>query len=97
MQLEAKKHLEDMRQALELLDLFLAGKTIENYTTEALLRSGVERQLAVVGEALRQLSKVSPAVAEKISGHRRITAFRNVLIHGYAIVEDKVVWDIVQN
>lgn len=31
-----------------------------------------------------------------ISEFRRIIAFRNILIHGYADVDDRLVWDIVE-
>lgn len=34
---------------------------------------------------------------EKIDHCRQIIAFRNVLIHGYAEVDDALVWDIVQS
>ena len=33
--------------------------------------------------------------AGRISHHERIMAFRNVLIHGYAVVDDRLVWDVV--
>ena len=32
----------------------------------------------------------------RISEHRRIIAFRNILIHGYADIDERLVWDIVQ-
>ncbi len=35
-------------------------------------------------------------VSWRISEHRRIIAFRNILIHGYADVDDRLVWDVVQ-
>ncbi|HVS14907.1 MAG TPA: HepT-like ribonuclease domain-containing protein [Thermoanaerobaculia bacterium] len=28
--------------------------------------------------------------------HRRIIAFRNILIHGYAEIDERLVWDAVQ-
>jgi uncharacterized protein with HEPN domain len=31
----------------------------------------------------------------RISDHRRVIAFRNILIHGYASVDDRLVWDVV--
>ena len=45
MRLEALKHLYDMRQACGLLADFTAGKTFDDYSAEAMLRSAVERDL----------------------------------------------------
>jgi uncharacterized protein with HEPN domain len=39
---------------------------------------------------------VDPNLTSRISEHRRIIAFRNILIHGYADVDDRLVWDVVQ-
>ena len=58
-----------------------------------MLRSAVERQFEIVGEALGQLSKLDPATAAQIPDLPRIVAFRNVLIHGYASVDDQLVWE----
>ncbi len=32
-----------------------------------------------------------------MSEHERIVAFRNVLIHGYDLVDDELVWDTIEN
>jgi uncharacterized protein with HEPN domain len=48
-------------------------------------------------EALAQLGKREPSLLEKIDHYRQIIAFRNILIHGYAEVDDALVWDIVQS
>jgi uncharacterized protein with HEPN domain len=61
-----------------------------------MLRSAVERQLGIVGEALNKLSKVDLATASAITDLRRIVGFRNVLVHGYATVDDFLVWQIVE-
>lgn len=60
------------------------------------MRSAVERQFEIIGEALAQLAKVDETIVARIGEHRRIIAFRNILIHGYADVDDRLVWDIVQ-
>jgi uncharacterized protein with HEPN domain len=96
MRLESKKLLEDIRQAVELILEFTADESFEDYAADALLRSGVERQFEIIGEALGRLAKEDVATASQISEYQRIIAFRNVLIHGYHAVEDQVVWDIVQ-
>ncbi len=96
MRLEAKKCLEDVRQAAQLVLQFTAGKSFADYEGDALLRSGVERQFEIIGEAINRLSKIDPALVAGMPEAPRIIAFRNILIHRYDIVDNHVVWDVVQ-
>jgi uncharacterized protein with HEPN domain len=59
-------------------------------------RSAVERQFAIIGEALSQLAKLDPGLATRIPELRRVVAFRNGLIHGYCEIDNPGVWRIVQ-
>jgi uncharacterized protein YutE (UPF0331/DUF86 family) len=36
-------------------------------------------------------------VAARIPDHGTIVAFRNILIHGYATVDDRIVWGVIEN
>jgi uncharacterized protein with HEPN domain len=95
MRLEAKKYLLDIQQAAALTSAFVAGRTFADYQATAMLRAAVERQCEIIGEALAKLAKVDEPVAARISGYRRIIAFRNILIHGYAELDHRLVWDVV--
>ena len=96
MRLEAKKYLYDIRQAADLLAAFTAGRVFADYEADAMLRAAVERQFEIIGEALAQLARLDEGLALRISEHRRIIAFRNILIHGYVDVDDRLVWDIIE-
>ena len=37
-----------------------------------------------------------PTTASKISEHQRIIAFRNILIHGYAEIDHRIVWSVLE-
>jgi uncharacterized protein with HEPN domain len=93
---DARKYLFDIAEAAKLISEFVAGKTLDDYLKSALLQSGVERQFEIIGEALGQLAKVDQQLASRITGFQKIVSFRNVLIHGYADVDDELVWDIVE-
>jgi uncharacterized protein with HEPN domain len=97
MQLESRKLLFDVRRAADLLTRFTADKALADYVGDVMLRSAVERQFEIIGEALAQLTKRDPELAERISQRRRIIDFRNVIIHGYSEVDDKLVWDVRQS
>jgi uncharacterized protein with HEPN domain len=96
MQRDARKYLYDIDQAATLIEQFTAGASFARYQTEAMLRAAVEREFEIIGEALSQLARHHPTLVTRISEHRRIIAFRNILIHRYADVDDRLVWDFVE-
>lgn len=97
MQPEIRKFLFDVRSACEALLTFAQGKTLQDYRSDLLLRSGVERQLQIIGEALNQAHKIDRHIAEMIKNFRQIINLRNVIIHGYSAIEDDTTWGILQD
>lgn len=93
---EVRKLLFDVAEACELVQQFTAGKTFEDYATDAFLRSAVERQFEIIGEALGQALRFDPSLSDHISSTKRIIAFRNRLIHAYSSIAHEVVWGIVE-
>lgn len=97
MQLKSKKYLFDVMQASEKVSHFTYNKNYQDYETDDLLKSGVERQFEIMGEALNQLSKIDKVCIESITDYQQIISFRNILIHGYAEVDDRLVWNILES
>ena len=92
---ESQKLLHDVQTASDLIVQFTDGVSFGNYANNNLLRSAVERQFKIVGEAINQLSHIDSELAARITSFRRIIDFRNFLIHGCSHIDNEVVWDIV--
>jgi uncharacterized protein with HEPN domain len=91
---ESLAHLHDIRQAAVAISSFIAGKGLQDYLLDELLRSAVERKFAIIGEALARLRRDDPETLRLVRCHREIISFRNILIHGYDVVDDRIVWDL---
>ena len=96
MHADAHKLLWDARRAADRVADFTRGRTFFDYEADELLRSAVERQLGIVGEALAQLRRKDVTTAAEIPELSRMVGLRNVLIHGYASVDSRIVWGIVE-
>ena len=92
MQPESAALLWDVHAAATRITEFIVGLDADGYTADELRRSAVERQLNIVGEALKNLRNLDPDTAHQIPEIARIIGLRNILAHGYAMVDDAVVW-----
>lgn len=97
MQRDPQSFLWDVQEAGHAIQHFVAGLDADGYASSELVRAAVERKFAVIGEALNQLSKSDPTVAARIPHVGEIVAFRNLLIHGYAAVNHKTVWNTIED
>ena len=91
------KLIWDALDAGETAQRFSEGKTFEDYETNQMFHDAVERNLIIVGEALAQMRRHHPEVAHRIPSVADIVAFRNILVHGYDVVEDATVWTTLRD
>jgi uncharacterized protein with HEPN domain len=89
--------LWDMLQAPRHIESFIEGKTLRDYEDDDLLRSGVERQFLIIGEAAGQAARRFPDLEDEIESPERIISFRNRLVHGYAVVSNDIVWAVAHD
>jgi uncharacterized protein with HEPN domain len=91
---KSKKYLSDILMAIDLIEKFTVDTTDFNiYQNDLKTQSAVERQLAIIGEALNQLNKIEPDIV--IKNAKQIIGFRNRLIHAYDSIDNSIVWAIV--
>jgi uncharacterized protein with HEPN domain len=95
-QRDPRAFLWDVAEAARAIEGFIEGMDAQAYASSAMVNAAVERKFEIIGEALNQLSKLDFALAARIPDLSKMVAFRNQLIHGYAAVDDQVVWTIAQ-
>ena len=94
---ETRKNLIDILQAIEEIQSFICGMNFKAYQNNPVTKRAVERDFEIIGEALNRIKYTDNELLVKISEHHRIIGFRNILIHGYDIVDEAIVWKAVTN
>lgn len=92
---ESRKFLSDILRAIGKIDEFQEGILDYNhYRSDSKTQSAIERQLGIIGDALRKYRSIS---TKAISEHdQQIISFRNRLIHAYDDIDNLIVWVVIQ-
>ena len=91
---KGKKYLSDILMAIDLIEEFTIGvKDFNVYDADKKTQSAVERQLAIIGEALNHFRRVEPEI--QIENDKQIVAFRNRLVHAYDNLDNSIIWAIL--
>jgi uncharacterized protein with HEPN domain len=89
---DSRAFLWDAKESADAIAEFVRGRTFDDYVADLMVRSAVERQFEIIGEALRQLEKAAPDLALRLPERSQAIAFRNVLIRGYDSIDHGIVW-----
>ncbi len=93
---ESLAHLHDVLQSGRAIKGFISNRTFESYTSDELLRSAVERKFEIMGEAINRIKRDEPSLLSRIRNYRDIISFRNILVHGYDTIDDRIVWGVIE-
>jgi uncharacterized protein with HEPN domain len=90
------KLFNDIINSIILIEQFLGPINLfEEYTVDLKTKSAIERQLGIIGEAIKKIKDIDSQ--ELIRFHSDIIGFRNILIHNYDNIDDSIVWSIIQD
>jgi len=93
-----RKLILDITLSCEEISSFIQGKDFENFKSNRLLQLALEREFEIIGEALARLERIDPEnLTNKIPESRRIIGFRNIIAHGYDVIDDAALWDFANN
>ena len=93
--LERKTRLWHIEKAANNIREFTAGRSLEHFLADSMLRSAVERELIIIGEAMARAEEVDPQLANLITDVPGIIACRNQLVHNYPRIAADRIWEIV--
>lgn len=91
------KLLYDIVDAAEFILQETRGRSLAEYEHTRLIRDAVERNFIIIGEALSRLRRVDPTMVKSLGDFPQMIAFRNIVVHGYEVIDDAIVWGIIQN
>jgi len=92
---EIQAWLFDINSAISEIDgFFEEGKKIfENYRQDLKTKRAVERNLEIIGEAVKRILDKNSDI--ELTNARKIVDARNRIIHGYDTISDDVIWGII--
>jgi len=97
MQHNPQKLFHDIMIALNELEIFCNGKSFEDFDNDRGFQLIVERELEILGEALNRLRRDHTEEATDINDIDKIIGLRNIIAHGYDVIDQEILWDIVTN
>jgi uncharacterized protein with HEPN domain len=92
---EWRFYLDDMIGFCERVLSFTQGISREDFVTEPMRYDATVRNIELIGEAATHVPTSIRQAAENIPW-RMVIATRNQLIHGYAGIDDDILWSIVE-
>lgn len=94
---DPRAFLSDVIEAGRAIQQAVDGINLDDYGNSRLIRSSVEREFTIIGEALNQLDRRDHDLFTQIEQAPQIISFRNKLTHEYATINDQLVWGVIQN
>lgn len=93
---KALKYILDIQSIISEIEEIkvLVENNFEKFQNDFVVKRASERELEIIGEAIKNLIKVEPNI--QISGVRNIIGLRNLIIHSYDSIEDEIIWSIIQ-
>ena len=90
-----EEYLAHIEGAILEIRAHTAGMSQEAYEADSKTQRAVERNLQIIGEAVHKLSPALKGVHPDVAWDG-IYAARNIVVHHYFGVNQKILWDILQ-
>ena len=90
------KYILDIESVIEEIES-IKRKTqndFNNFSDDIILQRAIERDLEIIGEAIRKIIEINPSI--QITASKNIIGLRNIISHAYDSVGPEMLWGIIQ-
>ena len=96
MQPKVLKYLLDIESVISEIENVKErlGNDFNVFTKDVIMQRAIERELEIVGEAVRKIIEIRPDI--EISSSKKIIGLRNIISHAYDSIEPELIWGIIQ-
>ncbi|HEB79801.1 MAG TPA: DUF86 domain-containing protein [Rhodospirillales bacterium] len=91
-----RQRLHDIIEAIEKIEGFIKDADFNLYHTDPMLHDAIERNVEIISEASRHIPDDMKDRFKDIPW-RQIADIGNALRHGYDVIDDKAMWNTVNN
>ena len=97
MQPNLLKYILDIQSVIQEIDTVKqrSENDFNKFKSDILLQRAVERDLEIIGEAIRKILEIQPSA--QITASKNIIGLRNIIAHAYDSIEPEMIWGIIQN
>jgi uncharacterized protein with HEPN domain len=88
-------YLYDIVTACRHIMSFTSEMTLEAYSSDIRTKAACERMFEIIGESLRRMQTDFPDVFAEIPDAVEMITFRNIIAHGYDIIDDELAWSSI--
>jgi uncharacterized protein with HEPN domain len=93
---DCEAHFRDILESIDHIDIFMEGIDFDSYRADAKTKSAVERQMQIITEAAYRLGVEAETLCPG-PDWKGLRGMENTLRHAYHRVDDKIVWDTVND
>jgi uncharacterized protein with HEPN domain len=97
MQHNLLKYILDIQSVIQEIETVKqrCENNFNQFKSDILLQRAVERDLEIIGEAIRKILEIQPSA--QITAAKNIIGLRNIISHAYDSIEPEMIWGIIQN
>ncbi|SMO90839.1 HepT-like ribonuclease domain-containing protein [Gracilimonas mengyeensis] len=91
-----KARLKHILDAIAEIESYIENDSFDSFASDSMKKYATVKQIEIIGESSNHISSAIKESYPKVSW-KEIIGIRNILIHEYFGVDERIVWEVAQN